>query len=52
MNDNYDEKQWLEWIAEGRGELYGNVPCEGAGEGLGQGESLAVPFGMKSPPSD
>jgi len=52
MNTNYDEKQWLEWLAEGRGELYGCFPSEGAGEALAQSESQPVPFVGKSPPSD
>ena len=49
MSDNYDEKQWLEWLAEGRGELYGCFPCEEAGDGLGPSEGMAQ---WNPPPSN
>lgn len=43
MSDKNEEKQWLDWLWEGRGELFGCFPPEFyAGEGVSGGEKPAV----------
>lgn len=42
MNQELNEREWLEWLWEGRGELYGCLPPVSAGESAFQGERPEV----------
>lgn len=42
MNNELNERDWLDWLWEGRGELYGCLPPRDAGEANLQGERREV----------
>ena len=42
MNHELNEREWLDLLWEGRGELYGCLPPVDAGEGAGQSERREV----------